>query len=70
MYVTSSLLSAFAGILVLGRMGVGSASGVGVGWELSAIAAADPPGMSTRPTEPAKSTSPEKSSESTSGSGG
>ncbi|GLX49690.1 sugar ABC transporter permease [Streptomyces hygroscopicus subsp. hygroscopicus] len=40
MYVTSSLLSAFAGILVLGRMGVGSASGVGVGWELSAIAAA------------------------------
>ncbi|RAG84339.1 ABC transporter permease [Streptacidiphilus pinicola] len=40
MYVTSSLLSAFAGMLVLGRMGVGSASGVGVGWELSAIAAA------------------------------
>lgn len=40
MYVTSSLLSGFAGILVLGRMGVGSASGVGVGWELSAIAAA------------------------------
>jgi energy-coupling factor transporter ATP-binding protein EcfA2 len=40
MYVTSSLLSAFAGIMVLGRMGVGSASGVGVGWELSAIAAA------------------------------
>jgi len=40
MYVTSSLLSCFGGILVLGRMGVGSASGVGVGWELSAIAAA------------------------------
>jgi ribose transport system permease protein len=40
MYVTSSLLAGFAGILVLGRMGVGSASGVGVGWELSAIAAA------------------------------
>jgi ribose transport system permease protein len=40
MYVTSSLLSGFAGIFVLGRMGVGSASGVGVGWELSAIAAA------------------------------
>jgi len=40
MYVTSSLLSGFAGMLVLGRMGVGSASGVGVGWELSAIAAA------------------------------
>ncbi|KJS61662.1 ABC transporter permease [Streptomyces rubellomurinus] len=40
MYVTSSLVSAFAGMLVLGRMGVGSASGVGVGWELSAIAAA------------------------------
>ncbi|MDI5961408.1 ABC transporter permease [Streptantibioticus silvisoli] len=40
MYVTSSLLSGFAGIMVLGRMGVGSASGVGVGWELSAIAAA------------------------------
>ncbi|WP_329138796.1 ABC transporter permease [Streptomyces sp. NBC_01476] len=40
MYVVSSLLSAFAGIMVLGRMGVGSASGVGVGWELSAIAAA------------------------------
>ncbi|MFI9158660.1 ABC transporter permease [Kitasatospora aureofaciens] len=40
MYVTSSLMSAFAGMLVLGRMGVGSASGVGVGWELTAIAAA------------------------------
>ncbi|MHA6765231.1 ABC transporter permease [Streptacidiphilus sp. PAMC 29251] len=40
MYVTSSLLSGLGGILVLGRMGVGSASGVGVGWELSAIAAA------------------------------
>jgi ribose transport system permease protein len=40
MYVTSSLLSGFAAIMVLGRMGVGSASGVGVGWELSAIAAA------------------------------
>ncbi|MCC9306512.1 ABC transporter permease [Kitasatospora sp. RB6PN24] len=40
MYVTSSLLSGFAAMLVLGRMGVGSASGVGVGWELSAIAAA------------------------------
>ncbi|MBU3061773.1 ABC transporter permease [Nocardia sp. NEAU-G5] len=40
MYVTSSLLAGFAGMLVLGRMGVGSASGVGVGWELSAIAAA------------------------------
>ncbi|MFI9318280.1 ABC transporter permease [Kitasatospora aureofaciens] len=38
--VTSSLMSAFAGMLVLGRMGVGSASGVGVGWELTAIAAA------------------------------
>ncbi|PYC79544.1 ABC transporter permease [Streptomyces tateyamensis] len=40
MYVTSSLLSGFAAMLVLGRMGVGSASGVGVGWELQAIAAA------------------------------
>ncbi|WP_042368115.1 ABC transporter permease [Streptacidiphilus neutrinimicus] len=40
MYVTSSLLSGFSSMLVLGRMGVGSASGVGVGWELSAIAAA------------------------------
>ncbi|WP_042400867.1 ABC transporter permease [Streptacidiphilus carbonis] len=40
MYVTSSLLSGLGGMLVLGRMGVGSASGVGVGWELSAIAAA------------------------------
>ncbi|MGG2461481.1 ABC transporter permease [Streptomyces sp. RGM 3693] len=40
MYVTSSLLSVLGGIMVLGRMGVGSASGVGVGWELSAIAAA------------------------------
>lgn len=40
MYVTSSLLAGLAGMLVLGRMGVGSASGVGVGWELSAIAAA------------------------------
>ncbi|MFJ9615343.1 ABC transporter permease [Streptomyces noursei] len=40
MYVTSSLLAAIGGIMVLGRMGVGSASGVGVGWELSAIAAA------------------------------
>ncbi|AEW98767.1 ABC transporter permease [Streptantibioticus cattleyicolor] len=40
MYVTSSLLSGCAAVLVLGRMGVGSASGVGVGWELSAIAAA------------------------------
>ncbi|MCX4744708.1 ABC transporter permease [Kitasatospora sp. NBC_01287] len=40
MYVTSSLLSGLAAMLVLGRMGVGSASGVGVGWELQAIAAA------------------------------
>jgi ribose transport system permease protein len=40
MYVTSSLLSGFAGMLVLGRTGVGSASGIGVGWELTAIAAA------------------------------
>ncbi|MFE9425621.1 ABC transporter permease [Kitasatospora sp. NPDC006697] len=40
MYVTSSLLSGIGAMLVLGRMGVGSASGVGVGWELQAIAAA------------------------------
>ncbi|WP_035803762.1 ABC transporter permease [Kitasatospora mediocidica] len=40
MYVTSSLLAGFGAMLVLGRMGVGSASGVGVGWELQAIAAA------------------------------
>ena len=40
MYVTSSLLAGFAGMLVLGRIGVGSASGIGIGWELTAIAAA------------------------------
>ncbi|MEU9455898.1 ABC transporter permease [Streptomyces sp. NPDC048277] len=40
MYVTCSLLSGFAGVLVLGRVGVGSASGIGVGWELTAVAAA------------------------------
>ncbi|MDH6137535.1 ribose transport system permease protein [Kitasatospora sp. MAA4] len=39
MYVTSSLLAGFGGVLVAGRMGVGSPT-VGVGWELSAIAAA------------------------------
>ncbi len=39
MYVTSSLLAGFGGVLVTGRMGVGSPT-VGVGWELSAIAAA------------------------------
>ncbi len=39
MYVTSSLLAGIGGVLVAGRMGVGSPT-VGVGWELSAIAAA------------------------------
>nr|WP_241003024.1 hypothetical protein [Streptomyces sp. CB01881] len=39
-YVASSLVSALVGVLVLSRTGVCSAGGVGVGWELQAIAAA------------------------------
>ena len=53
-----------------GSTSVASSSGRTRVSRLRTMACDDPPGRSVRPIEPAKRTSPEKSSESTSGSGG